>query len=269
MPPHYARHEQFLRILQLYELLEKSRRPLEDHEILHDLKTELGLRNLSPRTLRRDCEFLASCGYPVEHVPILGSRRFGWQLDGDRVARNWKPAQPLTLLELVAFMLAREHLRYCEGTVLWTGIEALRQKIDATLPAQTRSQWLAAANGMHVTGGNDGPYAHRPRLLSALCGAIDDGHELEIEEFPEQEEREPRSWRCQPQGLAFVSSRILFVFFPYGPDGSPPHDETPARLIDVAAIREARRLDVQCSRRSIELKEILAKAADGAGSTSP
>jgi predicted DNA-binding transcriptional regulator YafY len=269
MAPHYARHEQFLRILHLYELLEKSRRPLEDEELLHALKAELGLTNLSGRTLRRDCEFLASCGYAIAHVPIHGSRRFGWQLHHENAARRWKPAQPLTLLELVAFTLACEHMRFCEGTVLWTGIEALRRKIEGTLPSKTRTQWTAAASGMHVTGRSERPYAHQPRLLSALCAAIDEAHEIEIEEVPPAKGQRPQSWRCRPQGLAFMSPRIFLVFFPYGPDGSPPHDEMPARLIDLAAIREARKLDVQFSRRDIGLAELLATAVDSSGSSDP
>lgn len=89
MSRNFARHEQFLRIFTILDVLGKASQPLDDQSLIATLKERLGLSRLSPRTLRRDCEFLASCGYPIDHVPIPGGRKFGWHLakDGAGVRR--------------------------------------------------------------------------------------------------------------------------------------------------------------------------------------
>ncbi|MFY8222262.1 MAG: hypothetical protein ACOVJ6_10180, partial [Pirellulales bacterium] len=103
MPRNFARHEQFLRIFALLEILSAARQPLDDQALTAALKERLGLTRLSPRTLRRDCDFLCSCGYPVDHKPLPDGRKYGWILAKDSVNGRKIPSEPLTLLELVAF----------------------------------------------------------------------------------------------------------------------------------------------------------------------
>ncbi len=91
------------------------------------------------------------------------------------------PSEPLTLLELVAFTVARDLLQPFEGTILWTGIESLRHKLERDMPAAMRERLEAARTVFHVKG-FDPRYAARPRLISTLSGAITDCHEIEIEE---------------------------------------------------------------------------------------
>ena len=76
MPRNFARHEQFLRIFALLELLTNAHQPLDDETLVNALKEKLGLMRLSPRTLRRDCEFLSSCGYSVDHVQGIDPGRY-------------------------------------------------------------------------------------------------------------------------------------------------------------------------------------------------
>ena len=75
MPPNFSRHEQFLRIFALLEMLSTTRQPLDDQTLIAALKERLGLTRLSTRTLHRDCDFLISCGYPVAHAPLPGDRK--------------------------------------------------------------------------------------------------------------------------------------------------------------------------------------------------
>ncbi len=75
MTPHFSRHEQFLRIFALLDILAAARQPLDDRTLIASLKERLGLSRLSVRTLHRDCAFLISCGYPVDHTPLPKTRR--------------------------------------------------------------------------------------------------------------------------------------------------------------------------------------------------
>jgi predicted DNA-binding transcriptional regulator YafY len=179
MARNFARHEQFLRIFALLELLSKGRAPIDDRSLISMLKERLGLSTLSSRTLHRDCDFLTSCGYPISHVPIQGDRKFGWQLSQDGAAKRM-PTEPLTLLELVAFSLGRDLLRMFEGTVSWTGIESLRQKLERDLPPALLDQLVESKDVFHVEPLDLSRYAQRPRLISTLSNAIVERREIEI-----------------------------------------------------------------------------------------
>ena len=133
MPPSFSRYEQFLRIYALLDLLSTARQPLDDKSLIAAVKERLGLAHLSTRTLHRDCDFLVACGYPVDHSPLPGGRRYGWQIVRNSGPGRPIPVEPITVLELVAFQVGRECLRPFEGTVLWTGIESLRHKLEQQL----------------------------------------------------------------------------------------------------------------------------------------
>jgi hypothetical protein len=180
MTPHFSRHEQFLRILALLEILANARQPFADDALINQLKDRLGLSRLSVRTLHRDCEFLMSCGYPLAHAPLPESRKYGWRMERTAGGDRWMPADPTTLLELVAFRIGRDLMRAFEGTVLWTGIEALRHKIERSLPQPLRGQVEATHRAFHVSGHGWSRYAARPRLLSTLATATADRRLIEV-----------------------------------------------------------------------------------------
>jgi predicted DNA-binding transcriptional regulator YafY len=185
MTPHFSRHEQFLRILTLLEILANARQTIPDDSLIDSLKDRLGLSRLSVRTLHRDCEFLMSCGYPLARTPLPGGRKHGWRLERGAGGGRWMPDDPTTLLELVAFLIGRELLRAFEGTVLWTGIEALRHKIERSIPQSLRDQVEATRRSFHVSGHNGRRYAPRPRLLSTLATATTDRRLIELTLQPE------------------------------------------------------------------------------------
>lgn len=74
MPRNFARHEQFLRIFALLEVLSDARQPIDDQSLIATLRERLGLTRLSVRTLHRDCEFLVACGYSIDQVPLPDGR---------------------------------------------------------------------------------------------------------------------------------------------------------------------------------------------------
>ena len=78
------------------------------------------------------------------------------------------------MLELVAFMVGRDLMRTFEGTVLWSGIESLRHRLEAALPAKLLERVEGVRRVFHVVGPDTARYASRPRLISALSAAITD-----------------------------------------------------------------------------------------------
>lgn len=274
MTTNFARHEQFLRIWKLLEVLEASRLPVADGDLVTQLKESLGLTSLSHRTLGRDCEFLSSCGYPVERRSLPEGRKQGWQLT--RCAgegKRWMPSEPLTLLELTAFLLGREQLRFAEGTVLWSGVESLWKKIADNLPEPLARQVAVMAAAWHVEGRPHPPYADRPRLLSLLCAAVTDCCEVTLTLDPAlaavlaqpadngaatapaaTELDGHTTMPFQPHGLTVRSARMGLVGFPSA--------RVPGRpiVIDLAQIVSAKPLDKVFEPCGESVRELVSRA---------
>lgn len=247
MPRNFARHEQFLRIFALLELLSSARQPLDDQAVIILIRERLGLTRLSPRTLRRDCEFLTSCGYAVDHVPLPDGRKYGWILAKDGAQGRRIPPEPLTLLELVAFTVGRDLLKPFEGTILWTGIESLRHKLERAVPAAMRER-LDGAKGVFHVRSFDPRYAARPRLISTLSGAITDRHEIEVEE--DGDSGPPQ--RLQPHRIVIEPPAVKLLAYPAdgGADGDPV-------LLNIERIRKVTPLDSTFIPRDVRLDDLL------------
>ena len=254
MARNFARYEQFLRIFALLDIFAAARQPLDDQTLVGMLKDRLGLSKLSTRTLHRDCEFLVSCGYPIAHEPLPGDRRFGWSLDREATGRKLLP-EGVTILELVAFRVAREMLRTFEGTILWTGIEALRQKIERDLTPPMLASLEEAGSVFSVRCADPARYAARPRLLSALSTAITDRREIEVEIRSDVEPATGRL-RIQPISLIIRLPRVQVL----GWHINAGAEERPL-LIDVDTIAKVKPLDVTFEPRHIDPDAL----TDGAG----
>lgn len=246
MPRNFARYEQFLRIFALLDLLSAARQPLDDRSVIASIQERLGLTRLSPRTLRRDCEFLTACGYAIDHVPLPDGRKYGWMLAKEGSLDRRIPREPLTLLEIIAFTVGRDLLQPFAGTILWTGIESLRFKLERDLPAEMRERLEAAKRVFHVRG-FDPRYAARPRLISTLSRAITDCREIEIEE-----DGEPSLKRLQPHRIMIEPPVVRLLAFPA--DGQPA---TAPMLIDIERIRKVKPLDVAFTPRDVHLDDVL------------
>ena len=273
MSPNLARNEQFLRIWRLLQRLDSARRPLSDDELIAFLKDALGLQSLSPRTLGRDCDFLVSCGYPIERFLPEDGRKQGWQFvhsgDGNR---RWSPAEPVTLLELTALFLARQQLRFAQGTVLWTGIESLWGKLLDGASDGLAEQVAAAEATWHVIDGAPRHYGERPRLISLLTAAIGDSHEIELRLHPAGESLSDGEQGPGSDGEASVQAgpEAAFRFQPHGLIMWPPSMgligfksaavvEAPV-FIDIKQIAVATDVKKRFSRSSEPIGDLLKRA---------
>jgi predicted DNA-binding transcriptional regulator YafY len=257
MPRNFSRHEQFLRIFALLEILSNSRQPLDDQALIAQLKERLGLSRLSTRTLHRDCDFLVSCGYPIDHLPLPGNRRYGWQMTKDAAAGRKIPAEPITLLELVAFMVGRDLLRTVEGTILWSGIESLRHKIERDLPPGLIARLEGAKQVFHVKRLDPSRYAARPRLLSTLSAAITDCREIEIDERPDAGCSAGRR-RLRPLRLVIEPPRVQLLGLDVATDQAAP-----PVFIDIDRIDKVTPLDVTFAPPAIDAEALLAAQRSG------
>lgn len=243
MPRHFSRHEQFLRIFSLLEILSTTRQPLDDQTIINELKERLGLTRLSTRTLHRDCDFLLTCGYRVSHSQLPGDRRYGWQVIKEPAGKQIPP-EPLTLLELVAFSVAEDLLRSLGGTVLWTGMESLRHKIERGAPPELRQRLAEAKGVFRVEGVDESRYSSRPRLLSTLSAAIVDCREIELEERADAGAAVRR--RLQPHQLVIRLPEIHLVGF-----AADAADDAEPVLVNIERIEKVAPLDVTFTPRPL------------------
>lgn len=252
MPRNFARHEQFLRIFALLETLSTARHPLDDQTLIATLKERLGLKELSTRTLHRDCDFLVACGYPLDHVPVPNARKQGWRIDREALAARQIPAEPITLLELVAFTIARDLLRPFEGTVLWTGMESLRHKLERSLPQSLRHRLESARDVFHVTDGCPSRYAARPRLISALSTAIADNQEIDV--TAKADSGATSGHRLRPLRLVIEPPRVRLLALEMDPASDPPV------LIDLDRIETVTPRDATFEFPAIDVAETIARA---------
>jgi predicted DNA-binding transcriptional regulator YafY len=255
MTRNFARYEQFLRIYALYDILLNSRQPLDDPTLIGRIRERLGLSTLSPRTLHRDCEFLVACGYPIDRTQMVGDRRQGWLLNKEAAARKF-PGELPTILELVAFNVARDLLRTFEGTILWTGIESLRSKIERDLPPELVAQVSDARKVFHVETVDATKYAARPRLLSALSTAITDCREIEVESRAGET---VTSRRIQPTMLVVRLPKVQLLGWSVPTDAEDPHV-----IIDIEKIDKVTTLDSTFVPRPID-PETFRDGSEGVG----
>lgn len=246
-----SRYEQFLRIFTLLDIFSTARGPLDDQALITAVKDRLGLSRLSPRTLHRDCEFLVRCGYPIEHAPLPNGRRFGWRFDHAALGARKVPAEPLTILELAAFTVGRELLRAFEGTVLWTGIESLRSKLEREMPQDFLDQVAEARRVFHIALHDEARYASRPRLLAALSSAIARSREVEVEATVDGDTR-PATRRLQPAMLVVDLPRIRLAAFEAAPAGGEGTEADPPVLIDLDRIAKVTTLDATFTPRPFD-----------------
>src|SRR5882757_8495097 len=124
-----ARNEQLIRQHRLLQIIERSRFGKTLTELRDSLVEELGLDQLSERTVRRDLEALQAAGFDID----VESQERGtiWTL-GDTL-KGIKDV-PASATELLALSMGRDMLAPLAGTPFWQGIESLWSKMRTNLP---------------------------------------------------------------------------------------------------------------------------------------
>ena len=121
-----ARGDQLARQWKIIQTLISSRMGKSAADIASDL-------NCHPRTVYRDLDALQSAGFPMYSERVDGKSL--WSLL-DTVKQQFPI--PFTLTELMAFHFSRDVLKVLEGTVFYDSLESLFQKVQTTLPPESK-----------------------------------------------------------------------------------------------------------------------------------
>ena len=127
-------------------------------------------------------------------------------------------------------------MRPFEGTVLWTGIESLRHRLEKDAPADLRARVAASRRVFTVEGSDGARYANRPRLISTLSAAITDCREIEITE--QAADGSLLQHRLQPHRLVIRPPHVELLAYPT----AEPATDGPLRL-DLSRIQKVTALD--------------------------
>lgn len=162
-----ARNEQLIRQHRVLQILESHRYGRTLRELRAALVEELGLDNLSERTLRRDLEALQQAGFDV--APHTTERGTVWKL-GPALQRVHEIAASCS--ELVALAMGRELLTPLNGTVYWQGIETLWRKMEQVLPESVWKHFEKQTQNLLIRGTPAKNYVEKQGILATLNRAI-------------------------------------------------------------------------------------------------
>ena len=187
------------------QLLEAARFGKTLPELRSALIEELGLDDLSERTVRRDLEALQAAGFDVD----VGAEDRGsvWRL-GDRLRKL--PEIGASVAELVALSMGRDLLLPLSGTPFWQGIETLWQKMRGSLPEAVWSHFDERRAGVVVRGMPAKSYADQKGVLDTLNRAILQHRWVEIE-YRSASQPEGRRREIAPRALVLYRNSLYVV----------------------------------------------------------
>lgn len=200
-----ARGEQLIRQHRILQILEGSRFGLTLREIRDELVENLGLANLSQRTVRRDIEALQAAGMDIDTHQI--QRGTVWKL-GPGMRKV--PEISLSVSELLALSLARDMLTPLTGTLYWQGIETLWNKVSDALPEPARKHFDRARKHLVVRGSLVKSYANKKGLLDTLNRAILQHRVVGIE-YRSSGQKTPICREIEPHAVAVYRGSLYVV----------------------------------------------------------
>jgi predicted DNA-binding transcriptional regulator YafY len=171
-----ARNEQLIRQHRLLQMLERSRFGRTLAELRESLVEELGLDQLSERTVRRDLEALQAAGFDVDSQ--ASERGTTWTLGPTLKGIRDVPA---SATELLALSMGRDMLAPLAGTPFWQGIESLWNKMRENLPEGVWKHFEQRRSTLVVRGSPAKNYADKKGILDTLNRAIVQHRVVEIE----------------------------------------------------------------------------------------
>ena len=200
-----ARNEQLIRQHKLLQLLEMSRYGRTLEELRDDVVADLGLSQLSDRTIRRDIEALQSAGFDI-FTEDMDTRGRVWKLGRrDRGMHNITA----TASELISLSIGRDLLYPLAGTQYWQGIESFWVKIQEEMPTGVWEMYERYRKALHVYGTPAKSYLPHEGMLRTINRAVLEHRVLEVEYKPPDKPATVR--KIEPYGLAVYQSSIYVI----------------------------------------------------------
>jgi predicted DNA-binding transcriptional regulator YafY len=200
-----ARNEQLIRQHKLLQLLELSRFGRTLEELRDDVVADLGLSQLSDRTIRRDIEALQASGFDI-FTEDIETRGRVWKLGKKGHGVHSISA---TASELIALSIGRELLYPLAGTQYWQGIESFWVKIQEEMPTGVWELYERSRKAVHVSGTAAKSYQAQEGFLRSLNRGILEHRVVEIEY--QSLGKQPSQRLIEPYGLAVHQSSIYVV----------------------------------------------------------
>jgi predicted DNA-binding transcriptional regulator YafY len=214
-----ARNDQLIRQHRLLQILERNRYGYTLEELAAELTQELGLTDLSTRSVRRDLNALQSAGFDLK-TDIKGDDRTAsrkvWKL-GPRFRNPLKITVSAT--ELLALSMGRDLLLPLAGTPYWSAIEAFWNNLRSVLPEAVWDHYAESRRLLSVRGIPVKSYAKHEGMLTGLQRAIQQHRVTEIEYQSLGKTATTR--RIEPYGIIFYHPSIYVVAgLPDAPPGT-------------------------------------------------
>ncbi len=199
------RNEQLIRQHKLLQLLERTRIGQTLEELREDMATELGLKSLNLKTVKRDLDALLAAGFDIEQQH-LGQRGKVWRL-GPKTRQAYRIQASAT--ELIALSLGRDLLYPLAGTPFWHAIESFWNKLRDELPASVWKHYEAYRQVLYVRGLPAKSYERQHGTLSAIHRAI---HEHRVVNAVYQPPgKDPQERDIEPYAVVFYQGSLYIV----------------------------------------------------------
>lgn len=170
-----ARNDQLIRQHRLAQCLARARYGHTLGELREALVDDLGLRDLSERTVRRDLEALQAAGFDIDTVSA--ERGTVWQAGAGMKAA---PQITLSALELMGLSAGRALLTPLADTPFGEGIELLWRRLEETLPEPVLRQFERQRRALHIHTLPPRDYGEKRGMISTFNRAIMQNRLLEI-----------------------------------------------------------------------------------------
>jgi predicted DNA-binding transcriptional regulator YafY len=193
-----ARGDQLARQWKIFQTLVTSRHGKSVADLAKDF-------DCHKRTVYRDLEALEAAGFPL-YTESVNGRNLWLLMDS---ARNPMPV-PFSLPELMALYFGRDTLKVLKGTVFHDSLEDLFQKIEATLPPESKKYLKNVEKSLKV-----GSMPHKPnpkfdKIIDRIKEAVISKRVIDIVYYTMSRKKETRR-KVEPYKLWFLDGTFYLI----------------------------------------------------------
>ena len=193
-----ARGDQLARQWKIFQTLVTSRHGKSVADLAKNL-------DCHKRTVYRDLEALEAAGFPL-YTEEENGKNLWFLMDS---ARNPMPV-PFSLPELMALYFGRDTLKVLKGTVFYDALEDLFQKIETTLPPESKKYLKNVEQSLQV-----GSMPHKPNpkideIVERIKEAVIKKRVIEIVYYTMSRKKETQR-KVEPYKLWFLDGTFYLI----------------------------------------------------------
>lgn len=158
-------------------------------------------------TIRRDLQFLASFGFPINETVGEYGRKF-WRLD----FLSGVPPLSFTLTEIAALHVGRELMLPLAGTDFGSGAHSAFRKIRSALGDAAVKYLAKLATIFHATSFGASDYSNHTAIIDQLMIACED-YKVAFVTYQSRRSTEPVTVEVYPYGLVHHNGALYLVAF--------------------------------------------------------